>query len=173
MCQLLARCHRPFPTSMKRGRAAGQDDGGEERDREAKERRVDQALQKIEVQLNAGFTKLHGTAAMLDQAKANLEMIGGLVCRQKDELKQTVAGLLASRRGPAKDVKLTVVAEAAFQKYLTFLYQQRHELEEVEEAIAKAHTVVAADNVKRSGPWTPLPPIRGRIDTPTKTTAAS
>ena len=103
---------------MKRGRATGQDDGGDAQAREAKERRVDLTLQRIETQLNAGFTKLHGTAALLGQAKANLELIGGLISRQKDEIKQTVTGLLASRRGTAKDVKLTVVAEAAFVKYV-------------------------------------------------------
>ena len=134
---------------------------------------MDLTLQRIETQLNAGFTKLHGTAALLGQAKANLELIGGLISRQKDEIKQTVTGLLASRRGPAKDVKLTVVAEAAYVKYVTYLYAQRHELEVVEEAIAKAHNVIAADNDKRSGPWTPLPPIRGGIVTPPSSSAAS
>ena len=162
---LLARQVNEAMTSHnKRGRAMGQDDGGEEREREAKERRTAQSLHKIETQLNAGFTKLHSTAVLLSQAKANLEMIGGLVCRQKDEIKQTIDGILVSRRGQAKDVKLTVVAEAAYQKYLVSLYQQRHELNLVEEAIANAHKVVAEDNVKRSGPWTPLPPIREKPD---------
>ena len=65
----------------------GQDDGGDEREREAKARRTENSLNKIESHLSAGFSKLHSTAVILSQAKSNLEMIGGLVCRQKDEIR--------------------------------------------------------------------------------------
>ena len=142
----------------------GQDDGGDEKERQAKARRTEQSLNKIESHLYAGFSKLHSTAVILSQAKSNLEMIGGLVCRQKEEIKQIISGLHASRRGQAKDLKLTVVGEAAYQKYLVALYQQVNELNLVEEAITNAHTVVTEDNAKRNGPWTPLPPIRERPD---------
>ena len=136
--------------------------GDEGKARQAKERRTELTVSKIESQLCAGFTKLHGTRAILSQAKANLEMVGGLACRQKEELKQIISRLHAARRGPANDVRLTVVAEAAYQKYEKAMFDQIHELGLVEEALANAHTVIAEDNERRNGPWPPLPPIRVR-----------
>ena len=136
--------------------------GGEEKARRAKERRTEIVVGKIETQLCAGFTKLHSTKVILGQAKANIEMVGGLVSRQKEELQQIVSLLHAARRGPANDVRLTVVAEAAHQKFEKAMYDQIHELSKVEEALASAHQVIAEDNESRSGPWPPLPPIRAR-----------
>ena len=53
-------------------------EGEEDKTRKAKERRADLAS-KIETQLCAGVNKLHSTSVLLNQAKTNLEMIGGLV----------------------------------------------------------------------------------------------
>ena len=78
----------------KRERSDAQ--GEEDNARQAKERRADLTASKIETQLCAGFNKLHSTGVLLHQAKTNLEMIGGLVCRQKDEIKQIIAGLRAA-----------------------------------------------------------------------------
>ena len=69
---------------------------------------------KIETQLCAGYNKLRRTGVLLHQVKANLEMIGGLVCRQKDEIKQNLRDLHETERGT--NIKLTVVAEARQQR---------------------------------------------------------
>ena len=91
-------------------------------------------------------------------------MVGGLVCRQKDELQQVISRLHDTSRGTGNSLRLTVVAEAAHQKYEKAMYDQIKELAAVEEALAQAHTVIAEDNEKRNGPWPPLPPIRARAD---------
>ena len=136
--------------------------GDEEKARQAKERRAELTVSKIESQLCACFSKLHSTRVILGQAKANLEMVGGLASRQKEELKQIISRLHAARRGPANDVRLTVVAEAAHQRFEKAMFDQIHELSLVEEAFANAHTVIAEDNERRNGPWPTLPPIRAR-----------
>ena len=119
---------------------------------------------KIEAQLCAGFTKLHSTQVLLGQAKANIEMVGGLVCRQMEQLQHIVNQLHDARRGPANSIQLTVVAEAAHKKYETAIYDQLQELHKVEEALCSAHQVIAENNEKRNGPWPPLPPIRARMN---------
>ena len=136
--------------------------GGDEKARRAKERRTEIVVGKIETQLCACFNKLHSTQVILGQAKANIEMVGGLVCRQKQELQHIVAQLHAARRGPANDVRHTVVAEAAHQKFEMAMYDQIHELSKVDEVLDSAHQVIAENNEKRNGPWPPLPPIRAR-----------
>ena len=136
--------------------------GDEEKARRAKERRTEIVVSKIETQLCAGFNKLHSTQVILGQAKANIEMVGGLVCRQKEQLQHIVSQLHAARKGPANNIHLTVVAEAAHQKYEMAMYDQIHELSKVEEALDSAHQVIAENNEKRNGPWPPLPPIRAR-----------
>ena len=138
--------------------------GEEGRTRQAKERKTELVVSRVEAQLCAGFTKLHSTKAILSQAKANLEMVGGLVCRQKVEIQQIISRLHDARRGAGNNVRLTVVAEAAHQKYEKAMYDQIKELSAVEEALAQARTVIAEDNEKRNGPWQPLPPIRARAD---------
>ena len=145
-----------MPPHNKRDRPAAQCD--EEKKRQAKERRADLVAGKIEAQLCAGSNKLRRTGVLLSQVKANLEMIGGLVCRQKDEIKQNIKDLLEAQRGA--NIRLTVVAEAAQPQYLNAMYDQIRELRKVEEVIAKARTEASEQNEKRSGPWTPLPPIR-------------
>ena len=151
----------------KRGRADDPGDG--EKDRQAKERRTEQNLRKIESHLFAGFSKLRSTKVILGQAKSNLEMIGGLICRQKEELKQVISGLHAARRGPANDVKLTVVGEAAHYRFERAMQEQIQELSQVEEALSNAHTVLAEDNEKRNGPWPTVPPIRERPESKPRT----
>ena len=159
-----------FGKAMPPGNKRERDDseGDEERARRAKERRIDIIVNKVATELNTGFCKLHSTKTILGQAKANLEMVGGLVCRQKDELKQVISRLHAARRGTGNTCLLTVVAEAAHQKYERAMYDQIKELSEVEEALAQAHTVLSADNERRSGPWPALPPIRARAATEPK-----
>ena len=147
--------------------------GDEDKARRAKERRTELIVSKIETQLCAGFTKLHSTRVILGQAKANLEMVGGLVCRQKEELKQIISCLHLARRGPANDVRLTVVAEAAHQKFEKAMYDQINELSSVEEALASAHDVIAEDNERRNGPWPALPPIRARPEQKPRTPPSS
>ena len=144
----------------KRGRNATQDDG--EHMRKVKERRAEIVVSKVETQLCAGFNKLHGTQVLLGQATANLEMVGGLVCRQKEQLQQIVSQLHAARRGPVNNVHLTVVAESAHKYYEKAIYDQIHELGKIEEALDTAHQIVSERNEKRHGPWPPLPPIRAR-----------
>ena len=144
----------------KRGRDVAQDEG--DQTRRAKERRTELVVGKIEAQLCAGFNKLHSTQVLLGQAKANIEMVGGLVCRQKEQLQHIVSQLHAARKGPANNIHLTVVAEAAHQKYEMAMYDQIHELSKVEEALDSAHQVIAENNEKTNGPWPPLPPIRAR-----------
>ena len=136
--------------------------GDEEKARRAKERRTETVVSKIEAQLCAGFNKLHSTQVLLGQAKANIEMVGGLVCRQKEQIQHIVSQLHAARKGPANDVRLTVVAEAAHQKYEMAMYDQIHELCKVEEVLDSAHQVISENNEKRNGPWPPLPPIRAK-----------
>ena len=136
-----------MPSHNKRERPEAQSD--EEKKRQAKERRADLIAGKIETQLCAGYNKLHRTGVLLHQVKANLEMIGGLVCRQKDEIKQNIKDLHAVQRGT--NIRLTVVAEAAQLKYLKAMYDQISELSKVEEAIAKAHAEASEDNAKRTG----------------------
>ena len=121
-------------------------------------------------QLSAGFCKLHGAKIILNQAKANIEMVGGLVCRQEDEIQQIISRLHDARRGVGNNVRLTVVAEAAHQKYEKAMNDQIKELAAVEEALAQAHTIIAEDNEQRNGPWPPLPPIRARADLTPRTT---
>ena len=145
-----------MPSHNKRERPDAQSE--EEKKRQAKERRADLIASKIETQLCAGYNKLHRTGVLLHQVKANLEMIGGLVCRQKDEIKQNLRDLHEAERGT--NIRLTVVAEAAHLQYLNAMYEQIRELGKVEEAIAKAHAEASEENEKRNGPWTPLPPIR-------------
>ena len=152
-----------MPPSNKRERDDSVAEEG--RARLAKEKRNELIVNKVATQLNAGFCKLHSTKTILNQAKANLEMVGGLVCRQKDELQQVISRLHEARRGTGNTLRLTVVAEAAHQKYEKAMYDQMKELAAVEEALAQAHTVIAEDNEKRNGPWPPLPPIRARADT--------
>ena len=147
--------------------------GGEEKARRAKERRTEIVVGKIETQLCACFTKLHSTRVILGQAKANLEMIGGLICRQKDEHKQALLRLQAARRGPSNEVKLTVVGEAAYQKFQLAMHDQIQELGLVEAAIANAHTALAEDNEKRNGPWLPVPPIRARPECKSRSAQSS
>ena len=142
----------------KRGRDAAQDDG--EQSRRAKERRTEIVVGKVEAQLCAGFNKLHSTQVLLGQAKANIEMVGGLVCRQKEQLQHIVSQLHAARKGPTNNIPLTVVAEAAHKHYELAIYAQIHELGKIEEALDTAHQIVAERNEKRHGPWPPLPPIR-------------
>ena len=144
----------------KRGRDAAQDDG--EHTRRVKERRTEIVVSKIETQLFAGFNKLHSTQVLLGQATANLEMIGGLVCRQKEQLQHIVSQLHAARKGPTNNIPLTVVAEAAHKHYELAIYAQIHELGKIEEALDIAHQIVTEKNEKRNGPWPPLPPIRAR-----------
>ena len=144
----------------KRGRDAAQDDG--EHTRRVKERRTEIVVSKVEAQLCAGFNKLHSTQVLLGQAKANIEMVGGLVCRQKEQLQHIVSQLHAARRGPVNNILLTVVAEAAHKKYEMAIYDQIHELSKIEEALDSTHQVIAENNEKRNGPWPPLPPIRAR-----------
>ena len=151
----------------KRGRA--DDPGDDEKERQAQERRTEQSLRKIESHLFACFSKLHSTKVILGQAKANLEMVGGLASRQKEELKQVLSRLHASRRGPANDVRLTVVGEAAHQRYEKAMLDQIQELSLVEEALSDAHTVLAEDNEKRNGPWLTVPPIRARPESKPRT----
>ena len=151
----------------KRGRADDPGDG--EKERQAKERRTEQNLRKIESHLFACFSKLHSTKVILGQAKSNLEMIGGLICRQKEELKQVISRLHASRRGPANDVRLIVVGEAAHQRFELAMLDQIQELSLVEEALSNAHTVLAEDNEKRNGPWPTVPPIRARPESKPRT----
>ena len=121
-------------------------------------------VSKVEAQLCAGFNKLHSTQVLLGQAKANIEMVGGLVHRQMEQLQYIVNQLHEARRGPANNILLTVVAEAAHKKYETAIYDQLHELGKVEEALSSAHQVIAETNEKRNGPWPPLPPIRARMN---------
>ena len=144
----------------KRGRDVAQDEG--EQTRRAKDRRTELVIGKVETQLCAGFNKLHSTQVLLGQAKANIEMVGGLVCRQKEQLQHIVSQLHAARKGPANNIHLTVVAEAAHQKYEMAMCDQIQELSKVEEALDSAHQVIAENNEKRNGPWPPLPPIRAR-----------
>ena len=144
----------------KRGRNAAQDDG--EHTRKVKERRTEIVVSKVETQLCAGFNKLHSTQVLLGQATANLEMVGGLVCRQKEQLQHIVSQLHAARRGPVNNVHLTVVAESAHKFYEKAIYDQIHELGKIEEALDTAHQIVSERNEKRHGPWPPLPPIRAR-----------
>ena len=84
------------------------------------------------------------------------------MCRQKVEIQQIISRLHDARRGAANNVRLTVVAEAAHQKYEKAMFDQIKELALVEEALAQAHTIIAEDNEQRNGPWPPLPPIRAR-----------
>ena len=157
-----------MPPSNKRER---EDSAAEEgRARLAKEKKNELIVSKVATQLSAGFCKLHGTKTILNQAKANIEMVGGLVCRQKDELQQVISRLHEARRGTGNALRLTVVAEAAHQKYEKAMYDQIKELAAVEEALAQAHTIIAEDNEKRNGPWPPLPPIRPRADLAPRTT---
>ena len=86
----------------KRGRNAAQDDG--DHTRKVKERRIEIVVSKVETQLFAGFNKLHSTQILLGQAKANLEMVGGLVCRQKEQLQHIVSQLHAARKGPTNNI---------------------------------------------------------------------
>ena len=117
---------------------------------------------KVEAQLCAGFNKLRSAQVLLGQAKANIEMVGGLVCRQKEQIQHIASQLHAARRGPANDICLTLVAEAAHQKFEMAMYDQIHELSKVEEVLDSAHQVISENNEKRSGPWPPLPPIRAK-----------
>ena len=149
-------------SNHKRGRDEDPGEGG--KGRRTKEKKIEHTCGMIESHLFSCFSKLHSTKVILGQAKANLEMIGGLISRQKDEHKQALLRLQAARRGPSNEVTLTVVGEAAYQKFQLAMRDQIQELGLVEEAIANAHTVVAEDNVKRSGPWLPVPPIRTRTE---------
>ena len=151
-----------MPSNNKRDRADGP--GEEGRTRQAKERKTELVVSRVEAQLCAGFSKLHSTKAILSQAKANLEMVGGLVCRQKVEIQQIISRLHDARRGAGNNVRLTVVAEAAHQKYEKAMHDQIKELALVEEALAQACAIIAEDNEQRNGPWPPLPPIRARPD---------
>ena len=74
-----------------------------------------------------------------------------------------------ARRGTGNTLRLTVVAEAAHQRYEKAMFDQIKELSAVEEALAQAHTVISEDNEKRSGPWPALPPIRARAEAVPKT----
>ena len=154
-----------MPPNNKRERADGAEDEGKAR--LAKEKKTELTVSKVATQLSAGFCKLYGTKVILNQAKANIEMVGGLIGRQKDEIRQVISRLHEARRGTG--VRLTVVAEAAHQKYEKAMYDQIKELSAVEEALAQAHTVIAEDNEQRNGPWQPLPPIRARADNTQRT----
>ena len=153
--------------SQKRGRPDGPGDDGQKR--QAKERKTEHTVRKIESHIFACFSKLHSTKAILGQSKSNLEMIGGIVNRQKEELQQTIMRLHASRRGPSNDVRLTVVAEAAYNKIEQATYAQIQELATVEAALAAAHTILSEDNEARNGPWPSVPPIRARPETKPRT----
>ena len=158
-------------SNHKRGRDEDPAEGG--KGRRTKENKIEHTCGMIESHLLSCFSKLYSTKAILGQAKANLEMIGGLISRQKDEQKQALLRLQAARRGPSNEVKLTVVGEAAYQKFQLAMHDQIQELGLVEAAIANAHTALAEDNEKRNGPWLPVPPIRARPECKSRTAQSS
>ena len=66
-------------------------------------------------------------------------------------------------------LKLTVVGEAAYQRYQQAMHDQIQELSLVEAALSNAHAVLAEDNEKRNGPWLTVPPIRARPESKPRT----
>ena len=146
--------------SRKRGRDQQPDD---DRTRAAKERRVDAAVQKVEQQLNSNFAKLHSSKAVLEQATSTLEMIGGLISRQKLELNDALHRLRRACPTDHGEFRLTVVADAAVKKYDQYTHLQVLALERVESAVAAAHDAISKETVSKEK-WPPLPPIRARAE---------
>ena len=146
--------------SRKRGRDPQPADA---RPSASKERRIEAAVEKVEQQLNANLAKLHSTTAVMEQATTTLEMIGGLVSRQKQELTEALQRLRRSSSSNGKEYRLTVVAEAAVKKYDQYSQDQVLALERVEAAVVAAHEALSQETNNKVK-WLPLPPIRPRAE---------
>ena len=154
----------PGGGSGKRPRVDMPDD--DLRQRMAKERKAEHSLRKIETHMMAGFSKLHSTGVIINQAKSNIEMIGSMISRQKEQLKSTRLRLIAAL---PQDFRLTTVAAAASTRFDQAMMDQTEELTKIEQALSAAHEAVAEQNVQRHGPWPPVPPIKARPDTKPRT----
>ena len=148
-------------SSASNGKKRPGPENDEERKRLAKERQMEHSLKKIESHLLAGFAKLHSTKEIVNQTKANIEMIGGIVSRQKEELKRAHERMKAVQ---PTNFRLTVVAEAACSKVAEAVKAQISELDALETTLADVHNKVTEPNALIHGPWPALPLIQARAE---------
>ena len=147
-------------------RTESETDDDENKQRIAKERRIEHTVRKVETHMMASFSKLHSTGVILNQAKANVEMVGGLGSRHKEELKITRLRLVGSL---PQDFRLTTVATAATNRFEKALHDQVDEINKVEQALSAAHEILSEQNTARQGPWPPVPPIKARPESKPRT----